>query len=227
MASTYTRATLLSLVNQAIGQTDMSSVTDDYLNFGMYRVARSHNWRILQAEAEVSVATNSMSGAFPTTSTSGATIAIKSIMSARIGATSSVHHVAWIPSSGFDLLYPDAANEKSGRPKYACDWSQIIRWFPKADAAYKLKLRVNCWPQPMLADAAGFRFDDWCADAVVAACVLETFLATNQYDKSTAWLQIFKDKIGAAAAADAMSIVPTSLTRMPPQAEPGINPAGA
>ena len=227
MASTYTRLTLLSLVNQAIGQTDLSSVTDDYLNFGMYRVARSHNWRILQAEAEVTVASASMSGAFPTTSTSGATIAVKSIMSARIGATSAVHHIAWIPSSRFDLLYPDAANETTGRPKYACDWNRIVRWYPKANAAYVMKLRINCWPQPMTDDASGFRFDDWCADAVVAACVVETFMATNQHDKATAWLQIFKDKIGAAAAADAMSILPTIMVNVPPQAEPGVNPAGA
>ena len=227
----YTKSALITLINQYIGRADLSDFTDDFLNMAIYRVARSHNWRALQADAKIDLVADTASYDFPTSGVDGNAITIKNILSARLDDNAasgrSVTVVAWIPAERFDLLYPDYEQVTAARPRVGSDWRKKIVLYPRPDSGdYDLLLRVDCWPQPMTNDTDTLVFGDHVADAVIAAACAEAFLSTDEQDKATYWEQVLERKIRAAALADAGGILPISNVKPPTPTAPNIIPGG-
>lgn len=157
-----------------------------YANWGQRRIARSYNFREMQ-KLEESAATVDGTKTYPMiTGTSNlGLVRPKDISSIRlIDSENSIMLRRW-SQRRFDKRFPYPENYSEGRPTIYARWGNNLVMYRIPDDAYTLHIRYTQWAADLTTSTTS-DFDEK-DQLIIAAGVLDTYLALQEYDDAKIW----------------------------------------
>jgi hypothetical protein len=200
MSGTLTRLQLVTEICDIVGKsTSASSVSgsslqtrvQNYLNFAQRRIARAQNFSEL-LDWKTNAATVASVKRYPLetgTNTLGLTNP-KDILSVLIIDSENSRRLEPIGYRSFDRKFPRPENYSEGRPSYYLRYGEYLELFRIPDDVYTVSIRYSKWPTVLSNDSqvSDFTGKD---ELLIAAGVLETYLALEEYTDAATWMQKF------------------------------------
>ena len=173
-----------------------------YINWGQKRIARSHNFHELNV-LQTTAATVTSVQSYPMSSGTNnlGLTRPKDILSIRLIDSENSRILTRWHYRKFDRHYPYPTNYTTGRPSIYCRRGNSLEMFRIPNAAYTLYIFYPQWPSDL---ATGTQSSDFTNkdQLILAAGVLETYLALEEYADVKVWYQRFLGHLGDAIAVE-------------------------
>lgn len=223
MAGTMTRIQFVTEICDIVGKStagiavsgaSLQSRVLNYLEYAQRRVARAYNFQEL-LDWKTDAATVADLKRYPLetgTSNLGLTRP-KDILSIVLVDGENSRRLEPKGYRWFERKFPRPENYTTGRSSIYVKYGSYVELFRIPDDAYTLSIRYSKWPTPFSTDSSVSDYDNK-DELLVAAGVLETYLALEEYTDAATWMQKFLGLLRD-------SVIDEGEPDLEPQSEPG------
>lgn len=175
----------------------------NYLNWAQRRIANHYGFYELQQISETPVTVTSLKTYPLESGTSNLGLSrVSSINSIRLIDGENSRKLIFWHYRKFDKWYPRPENFATGRPRIYTRWGNSLVFFKIPNAVYSMHIRYGQYANNLTSDEQLHDFGEDKDQLLLAAGVLETYLALEEYGDAKIWYELFLGKLKDAVMAD-------------------------
>lgn len=181
---------LKALVRGNIARTDKDDLIPTWINKGLRRIARDHDWRALDTWVELQTTAGQDFVTLPSN------LRLLWLVRADARLIEELHPVE------LEQLQPDRTVVLRGRPVAYAQSGTTLRIYPAPDRTYTVQLFYSRWPAPLVSNTDEPEIPG-IDDALEGAATHEAYMHMQLYEDAREWFARYRGALAEAVAVDA------------------------